>query len=187
MPSVTRSGTVFTTAEGSGVSWTDPANAASSNNTYATATLGEGQGTRRLKATGFGFDSGGDAVPEGATVTGIVMGVERKANAGGGVDTGGAWLVKGGTTQVGGGQGKNGGGVLWTTVDVTETFGTSVDLWGNTWTAADVRGAGFGCGIVANSGGDGYVASIDHVTLTVHYTAAPAGGGSRLSILGVGG
>ena len=56
--------------------WSDPTNAAASDDSYATnSRSGTSVQTHRLKATNFGF-----SIPTGATIEGIEVSVERKAD-----------------------------------------------------------------------------------------------------------
>ena len=60
--------------------------------------------------------------------------------------------------------------------DAATTYGGASDLWGTTWTAAQVNGSDFGVRIIADeiSGTDSVTARVDHVTVTIDYTPAPA-------------
>lgn len=160
-------------AEGGTVAWTTPANAVSSNNAYATMAVAAGQQkeSQFLQVSNFGF-----AIPEGATITGIVVEVERKAKTNAGPD----WvfdadmvLMKAGVRQVsGGGKDKAELYVGWPTVDTYKAYGGSTDLWANTWTPADVNNAGFGAAFrcVAQGSAGEQVASVDHIRVIVYYT-----------------
>jgi hypothetical protein len=67
---------------------------------------------------------------------------------------------------------------LWQTNDKVVTHGGSADLWGDTWTAADVNASNFGVAISATDG-TATLALVDHITMTVYYTlcdATPLGG-----------
>jgi Tfp pilus assembly protein PilX len=59
----------------------------------------------------------------------------------------------------------------WGTTDSTVTYGTSSDLWGTTWTAADVNAANFGLRFIAKNVAVSYAdtASLDNVSITVTY------------------
>lgn len=152
------------------VNWTNPDNAQTSNNLYATSTLEPGQFTDGLRCTNFGF-----TIPAGATIDGIKVEVERKQ-----VQNDASWnivdfsvlIVKGGSTT---GSDKSLGDV-WVTSDAYKTFGGTTDKWGTTWTATDINASNFGvqlrAGTDADFGFDTNTASVDHVRITVYYTAA---------------
>ncbi len=62
-------------------------------------------------------------------------------------------------------------------IDATVTYGGSSDLWGETWTPADINAAGFGAAIAVTDGLD--TAGVDHITAKVYFTlcaATPAAG-----------
>lgn len=157
------------------LAWSNPSNAASSNDTYAeSVALGSAiVTTNYLKSVNFGF-----SVPSGATIDGIVVEIERKASAGSAsinvVDQT-VKLVKNGTVV---GTNKADTALKWPTSDTTKTYGSSSDLWGTSWTDSDINSSTFGVviNVVLNIGIKvNLFADIDHVKITVYYTG---GGGS---------
>lgn len=161
-------GKIFANDSSSGGSkqWTAPGNAASSNNAYATASLGNGVATHYLKATGFGF-----AIPATATINGIEANVERSASNSGSVRDYSVKLVKGGTVT---GTSYADTSSSWSTTDIYKTYGGQTDLWGATFTPADINSANFGLAFSARqSGGGTRTARVDYVNITVYY-AMPA-------------
>ncbi len=56
---------------------------------------------------------------------------------------------------------------LWPTAAAAVTYGTATDLWGQSWTDADFKNAGFGVGISAT--GTNSTAEIDQIAITVTY------------------
>jgi hypothetical protein len=63
----------------------------------------------------------------------------------------------------------------WGLSDATFTEGSGADLWGTTWTPADINSTGFGVLVqVENNGGVARVASVDSVLITVTFTPAVA-------------
>ncbi len=152
---------------GSKGAWTTLANATVSDNAYALSTTMSTAGdyTDRLVTTNFGF-----AVPAGNTVIGITATVEKSFTGGNNVTDREVMLVKGGVTQT---VTNKASATNWPTTDAVSNYGGSVDLWGNTWTLADVNGAGFGVAVAAqrvSAPGAPQTARIDHITITVSYT-----------------
>jgi hypothetical protein len=147
------------------IAWSNVNNAKTSDNTYATAEPGTTQATHYLKASKFAF-----ALPEGATVVGIIASVERKVStlAGGIIDYK-VNIVKGGTIKA---ENKAGAGGNWQLTDTIATYGAADDLWGETWTVADINEEGFGVALSAWCGGSKATVSVDAITLTVYYTEA---------------
>ena len=68
-------------------------------------------------------------------------------------------------------------GSIWGTTDATIAYGTSADLWGTTWTAAEVNASNFGVRFSArNVGSASTTASLDSITVTVSYVSNVVGG-----------
>jgi hypothetical protein len=66
-------------------------------------------------------------------------------------------------------------GVVWPAVNTTRVYGTSSDLWGDTWTDADVNSAAFGVAIAVKRVAGGVApinAQIDNIRITVYYNIA---------------
>lgn len=143
--------------------WTDPGNAQLSDGAYASDSfLANGLKTYYLKATGFGF-----TIPAGSTINGIVADVQReKGGISQGIKDNSVKIVKGDTIQ--GDEKKN--ATEWPTTDDYVSYGSSTDLWGLTWTVADINASNFGFVISAISGVTYSTAMIDHIRITVHYT-----------------
>lgn len=160
--------TFSSVTSGSGsVSWTSPGNAGASDANYATANLGASLGSNEtshyLQATGFNF-----AIPAGATINGIQASVTKKSSAANDVKDNHVYLLKGGvltTTDK-----KNAS--AWTTSDAATSYGGVADLWGTTWTAADVNASNFGFALSAINSAllSTRTASVNYITLTVTYT-----------------
>ena len=162
---------------GADLDWLSPEEAVSSNNIYANVTFTPftlGEVSDYLRATDFGF-----AIPTGATIDGIVAEFEAQS------DVVHNWnsvlIVKGGVST---GTDQSDFSALPTT-DAYKTFGSSTNLWGTTWTAADINGTGFGvqARVTDENDGNGNTARIDHIRITVYYTETFK---SRLPLLGAG-
>jgi hypothetical protein len=166
-----RSGTVFS-SDGTVFSdypYSSPVNASASDNVRAlgSATLSLLTGnTDYLKATGFGF-----SIPVTASICGIVVEVEKSAsgiNIFATVSDNSVRLIKNGTIT-----GSNyATGTTWTSTDAYEMYGGISNLWGTTWSPADINSANFG--LAFSAGIHGLIAllpsaRIDHVRITVHY------------------
>jgi Tfp pilus assembly protein PilX len=67
----------------------------------------------------------------------------------------------------------------WGTTDSTITYGASTDIWGSTWTAADINAANFGVRFAAkNVAAASSTASLDYVSITVNYNTDTNGVGT---------
>lgn len=155
---------------GSSASWNNPTNAQTSDATYTIATpdlLSNGDFTDLLEATGFGF-----AVPGGATIDGIVVEVEKRNTGSKDAKDANARIIQGGTVS---GSARALAG-KWPTVDTYLTYGSNVDLWGLTWTTAQINAANFGFAIAAKrtgGGGGNTIPEINHIRVTVYFTPSP--------------
>jgi hypothetical protein len=142
--------------------WTSLDNDKTSNNQYATtANMNSGDVTVYLKATNFGF-----SIPAGVIIDGISVNVERKASDANFFDNA-IRIVKNGTVGTVNKSSVN----AWPTSDGTVTYGGSSDLWGQTWTVADINNANFGFAISAKKvgGNNNKKPSIDWINITVTY------------------
>jgi hypothetical protein len=104
-------------------------------------------------------------VPPTATIEGITVEVRRAST--GSIGDASVRIVKGGTvgTSERAGSGEWGGEFEWV------TYGGPSDLWGETWTPADLVAADFGVALSAlymNTVGNSR-AYVDQVRVTVHY------------------
>ncbi len=133
----------------------------------ASATAPSDLNTHYLVLTGFGF-----AVPTGATITGVQVTVIRRNASGtgsgatlGAVQDNLVKLVKAGSVV-----GSDQSNLVHWPVDFTGiAYGDASDLWGTTWTPAQINDADFGGAISADMNAEGE-ARIDAVRVRVNYT-----------------
>jgi uncharacterized repeat protein (TIGR01451 family) len=147
--------------------WTNPGNAVSSNNSYATASVNDNQITNWLECTGYGF-----SIPADSTITGITLNVERSANNTL-VQDYEVRLIKGGVR----GAADRATTTNYTNADVVEAHGSSSDMWATTWTPAEVNAANFGAAFSAfknGTAGGARTVSVDHLQIVIDYTPPPA-------------
>jgi hypothetical protein len=160
------SGSDVTGDSGGTTSWTTPNNACttSANTTNALPITGIYAG-HYLQTTGFGF-----TLPSNATVQGIQVTLSRTGTQSQGryVLDNKVRIVKGGTI----GTAKD----LATTndwaTDTTPTYGTTSELWGESWLYSDINAANFGFAISPKSSGNkAETARVNaFVTITVTYS-----------------
>jgi Tfp pilus assembly protein PilX len=152
---------------GTGTVWSNPGYIVSNNGSRAQAVnIPGGSQSRNLDAD---FDNQ-FSIPSDAIIVGIRAQVDGQSN-GSSVDDEDVYLLKNGAA-VGSDEGS---GSDWNVgSDSTRTYGGSSDLWGTTWTPADVNGLNFGLRLkVDNDSGSSRTASVDHVQITVYYRPAP--------------
>lgn len=161
--SVAATGNATVGADNSGtgtLTWAGTANI-SNPSSYATA-IGPGT-THYLFATGFGF-----AIPTGATIKGISPSLKRQASAASSVLDAGVFLLKAGavagTTRAAAG--------YWPTAPSANSYGGPTDLWGTTWTPAQVNASNFGIALSAQIVTSQNAYLHGRVAITVYYTLA---------------
>lgn len=134
---------------------------------YATVTLGGGENSKYIRARNFGF-----SIPTGATITGITATIMRQSssNAGGNsIDDEVVRLMKN-LNIVGNNYAS---AADWPTNMAVANYGTgTTDMWGTTWTEADINDANFGMffRVLNESNTANRTASVDYIEITVYYT-----------------
>ncbi|MBL8849455.1 MAG: hypothetical protein JNG89_07215, partial [Planctomycetaceae bacterium] len=173
--STSGSATVYpgTVTEGSSgeTSWTNLANATGNTpSNYAQVTVGSWEYTKQLRLTNFGLN-----VPTGATINGIQVALTTTGSND--PEYGGyAQLTKNGTSGVGSYVSASG----WSSGTVN--MGGASNLWGATWTAAEVNAASFGLLIHdMENGNNTSTFRIYNAQVTVSYTASGGSGPTSLT------
>jgi hypothetical protein len=142
------------------VAWSSPASVATSNDAYALASLSE-QTSNYLKCTGFGLN-----LPANATITGISVTVERRRSNGlGTAEDAAVRLVRNGVIQAVDRATSN----AYTGADATDVHGGPTDLWGQTWSPADVNDPRFGVAFATRLTGSGGTVGVDTITVVVSF------------------
>lgn len=164
----TSPGTMASVDFGALAAWDTPDNAKVSDDVYTTtfSTTSGGSATDYLEATNFGF-----SIPAGATINGILVEVEKKAShdeVNFTVQDYIVKLLKGGVVT---GDRKEIGGT-WSLTESYYTYGGNSDLWGTTWTPAEINASDFGLSFLGwiSTTGAAVTASVDHIRITIYYT-----------------
>jgi len=173
---VTFPGTVVSVERGGGGVWT-PVNAVyESDDDGANISGANGSGEDYLKATNFGFN-----IPTGATINGILVTIRKRGGTVGSFDyivDEEVKIVKANDTI--GNTNKADGVTKWATSFTNYNYGGASDLWGESWTSADINNSNFGVVIsrlipAYDFGGGAW---IDSISIRVYYsTSTPGGGG----------
>lgn len=150
--------------------WANPLNVLALDGAFAVNTAtGHFADSDQLFAQGFGF-----AIPLGATILGIVATVQAKSSAPAGYITDGyVYALKGGA-RAGSNRGAN--NPLASTV-APIVYGAPTDLWGTTWTPAQINSATFGLEFTVSrvALATGFSAFVDYIDIQVYYTGAAVG------------
>jgi len=159
---------VFASA-GTGVAFTNPQNAISSNNTYAQSVINDTNTiTQFLSATD--YDT---TIPDSMEITGIEVRFERKR----GLSSVGAGIVDYQVQLVGcTGTSFSYLGTTWPTTDAYQVYGSSIYLWDLDCLPADINTTTFGFGVRATFQDNGCVsypcstrAQVDHMQVKIYY------------------
>jgi hypothetical protein len=171
-----------------GTGWNNSTRAYTSNNSYADGgALSNLGASANLDLTDLNY-----VLPSTATIQGIKVDVERKASANTStnyINDTDVYLLKGGVTS---GSDKALTTTKWPTTDGIQSYGSSTDLWGTTWTYSNVDATNFGVRIKVTSHCSGtsctVTPSIDAVTVTVYYSAGKIGAsGANIAEVDTGG
>lgn len=109
-------------------------------------------------------------VPGGATINGILVTVNRATITTGNVHDSVVRLTKSAGTGTGDNKAATGTNYPISGGYASVTYGGSTDLWGTTWTAAEVNGTGFGLLFSMESESANQDAGVDYISITVYYT-----------------
>ena len=159
-------GTVESIQDGASFrTWASPGNATSSDNADANQGPLDAASNDFLQATNFDFS----AIPGTATILGIEARIERQGQEFVGAsrifdDT--IQLVKAGTRQ--GNNKSTGAGWAFSAEEIV-TFGGAADLWGLTFTAAEVKASNFGFTMRCSSSPTNGSADVDHMQMRITY------------------
>ncbi|KAB1154125.1 beta strand repeat-containing protein, partial [Flavobacterium luteum] len=162
-------GAVVNTTSIGNVAWSNPSNALTNNATTASITLADaGKVSNYLMSSNHSFAIPSNAIIQGINVTinkyasNIVTVTQLKDNE--------VKLVKAGTVV---GDNKANTGAAWPQTEQASTYGSPIDLWGTSWTAADINNANFGVALsVKNTAVLYYVqysGEVDDITIEVTY------------------
>lgn len=149
------------------VNWDDPENAGASGFLNAEANLNDNQVSRYLKATDFDF-----SVPNDSTIEGIKVEVRRSAEDNNRIKDNSVRIVKGGSI----GSENKAGNSFWGESETYIPYGSNSDLWGESWTPADINASNFGVVFSAkkSSTQDNTIeARVDHIRITIYYSQLP--------------
>lgn len=147
------------------VAWTSLSIIPGGFNSFIVATTGPAD-TEYLELTDFGF-----AIPSGATISGIKMEIDRFGDPFAGIVADNiVKLVKAGTVA----GSSEASPTSWPLGFSLATYGGQTDLWGTTWTAAQINDPGTGVVISVALASSGSQAVVRGARMTVYYTLSGA-------------
>lgn len=147
-------------------SWDNPRRAETSDDRRAITSLTGSETSNYLACIAYGFN-----IPEGATINGITVTVERHAESGGGGDfRDAAMRLLKSFSLSGADRATN---TIYPSSDAEEAHGGPTDLWNTSWTPAQINDNRFGAAFAAQrtaNGNNTRDLRIDHIEITVDYT-----------------
>lgn len=146
-----------------GTAWTTPSNAGANDAANTTSVVATAGFTATLRVLDMGF-----AIPGGATIQGIEVAIERMATGARCSDS--VVQLRKSTGVVGS---NLSAGAAWsnaTTGIAVQAFGHATNLWGVTWTPAEINATTFGVDLRGETNASSITCSIDYVTISVTYT-----------------
>ena len=155
----------------SSTAWSNPTNAESDDNSWATCDIPKQNTSDHLRWTNFPFSSGATEVPADATINGIEMKIQSKGEDDNLIYDSRIYLVLDGVEK-----GDNYADVStdWPALSHQPEYGGAADLWNSGLTTANIRDSGFGIQLVAinNHEAANRTATIDYLWLKITYTEA---------------
>lgn len=163
-------GTAISTGAGS-KGWLNPTNVTADDGVHSilSAKIKNGGTTTQLFATMSGNEF---TLPAGAIIKGITVTIETIDIQNGGGEDLEIFIIKGGAT-IGTNQDRGCSQPgCWPQALSTITWGGAANLWGTTWTDADINASDFGVSIRAESPNNAFfLPEIDYVQITITYDA----------------
>jgi len=150
--------------------WTAPGNATATDGSYATVAITDNETSYYLQCLNYGFAS----IPTWAVINGLIVNVVRKSSSTTATvpTDANVRLLKAGTI----GTTDRATTTSYTTADVTEAHGGATDLWGTTWTPADLKATNFGVAFATKKPGTASgsrTVSVDYISVVANYTIPP--------------
>jgi len=156
-----------------GHAWVDPANSYSDTLTFSSITSGFDTGDLSEVLINKGYANLANAytvsaktIPVHATIKGIKVTIYRKYAVSIVRDALVQLSKDGGTTGAGDNKASTDD---WPLASTAKVYGSSADLWGTTWTPAEINSANFGIRVAAQAMGDGAQAYISFIAISVYY------------------
>ncbi|MCB0533908.1 MAG: choice-of-anchor D domain-containing protein [Lewinellaceae bacterium] len=148
------------------IAWSNPSNITANDNSHATIFMtNSGESSNYLQGTDYGF-----SIPANATIVGIEATIGRFQNSTSGTSIRDVVvsLIKNGTV-ISNNQAITGSD--WPTSETAQSYGGSTDVWGESWTPANINASNFGLALRVNTGTDSdRTGSVDYMQITVYYT-----------------
>lgn len=153
--------------------WVNPTNVSADDGTEATitaATFDTPDISQLLVCSNFGFAAD---IASGATINGITVEIERRDQAIGAASDNRVQLAKGTAFANLVGSNLADTALDWPTAVAVKTYGGSGNLWGTTWTQAEVTASSFAVMLSVQADAANTDIFVDFVRVTIDYTPLP--------------
>jgi hypothetical protein len=152
---------------GGGTGWTNQNRIVSDNNSYATVGLAANATSQTLYGMDYNF-----SIPAAATINGIVVTIGRFSSGSGAnsIKDVVVRLIKNATIDT---NANKADAADWAFSETAQSYGSATDLWGTTWTPAQINSANFGAALQVQAEGSSRTASVDYIRITVYYAVSP--------------
>lgn len=160
--SITKNAGTGTNVSGIGeINWNNPDRIVVPGGQYAYTSNFKNTATKYLQGTNYTFN-----LPLKAVVNGITVKIRRESSAINTTKDNVVSLIKGGVVT-----GNNKATTTYWGDSFQEiTYGGSSDLWGTTWTRAEINSSNFGVALSAINNNNNKSATVDYMQITVNYT-----------------
>lgn len=152
---------------GGGTGWTNTGRIITDNNSYATVGLNANALSQTLYGIDYNFN-----IPATATINGIVVTIGRFSSGSGtnSIKDVVVRLVKAGFID---NNANKADAADWGFTETAQSYGSATDLWGTTWTPAQINANNFGAALQVQAEGTARTASVDYIRITVYYAVTP--------------
>lgn len=147
--------------------WVNPGNVGADDGTESqitAATFDSPDISQILVASNFGF-----TIPSDATISGIVVEIDRRDFAGAASDNR-VQLAKGTAFANLVGNNKADTALDWPGTSTVKSYGGTTDLWGATWTPTEINASSFAVFLSVQADAANTDVGVDFIRVTVHYT-----------------
>ena len=147
--------------------WTNPANALASDNAFTTASVQNKKHSDLLVATNWGFSvgNGPNQIPASAVINGFEVEIQMKGSNNSIRD----YIIQLRKNNSTSSNDLSRSNSAWPQTLSYVKFGSSTNMWGLSWTPAEIAASTFGVEIAAQGRTAPGTAMIDHIKITIYY------------------
>jgi len=164
---LTKGGNSAVNEGGGNDNWNNVTNVLALDGNYARVDVTKNDTSKYAKAYNYQFN-----IPDDATINGVIMRITRYSENDGNITDNEVYLIDTSRNPKGSNKATSTG---WAESAETVAYGGSSDLWGASWTVADINNANFGIAIsTANDASSNRNSYIDYLEISIHYSRPDA-------------